>query len=140
MSSPAERCVAGAARGEGDSRAADPRPARMARAGREKLRRHDGGVADVLSAPSRLGRGQCARPRCACDARRPADGRADENGPGAHGCAARMKVSILDDYFDTLRTLACFKKLHGHEVEIWNDHVEDTDVLAQRLKDTEALV
>jgi hypothetical protein len=32
-----------------------------------------------------------------------------------------MKVSILDDYFDTLRTLPCFRKLDGHEVEIWND-------------------
>jgi D-3-phosphoglycerate dehydrogenase len=51
-----------------------------------------------------------------------------------------MKVSILDDYFDTLRTLSCFKKLAGHEVEIWNDHVEDVDQLALRLKDTEALV
>ena len=27
-----------------------------------------------------------------------------------------MKVSILDDYFDTLRTLECFRKLDGHEV------------------------
>jgi D-3-phosphoglycerate dehydrogenase len=51
-----------------------------------------------------------------------------------------MKISILDDYFDTLRTLPCFKKLEGHEVEIWNDHVQDTDVLATRLKDTECLV
>src|ERR1700689_3895189 len=51
-----------------------------------------------------------------------------------------MRVSILDDYFDTLRTLACFEKLKGHEVEIWNDHVQDVDPLAERLKDTEALV
>ena len=51
-----------------------------------------------------------------------------------------MKISILDDYFDTLRTLPCFKKLKGHEVEVWNDHVQDTDVLAARLKDTECLV
>ena len=51
-----------------------------------------------------------------------------------------MKVSILDDYFDTLRTLACFRKLDGHEVEIWNDHVDDVGVLAQRLSETEALV
>src|ERR1700677_720742 len=51
-----------------------------------------------------------------------------------------MKISILDDYFDTLRTLACFKRLAGHDVEIWNDHVQDTDTLAERLKDTEALV
>jgi len=51
-----------------------------------------------------------------------------------------MKVSILDDYFDTIRTLDCFAKLKGHEVRIWNDHVQDTDVLAERLRDTEALV
>ena len=51
-----------------------------------------------------------------------------------------MKVSILDDYFDTIRTLSCFRKLGGHEVEIWNDHVDDVNVLADRLKDTEALV
>jgi D-3-phosphoglycerate dehydrogenase len=51
-----------------------------------------------------------------------------------------MKVSLLDDYFDTLRTLPCFKKLDGHEVTVWNDHVQDVDVLAERLKDTEALV
>jgi D-3-phosphoglycerate dehydrogenase len=51
-----------------------------------------------------------------------------------------MKISILDDYHDTLRTLQCFEKLRGHVVEIWNDHVEDVDALAERLKDTEALV
>src|SRR5205814_4225247 len=51
-----------------------------------------------------------------------------------------MKVSILDDYFDTLRTLDCFTKLAGHDVTIWNDHVQDVDVLAERLRDTEALV
>ncbi len=51
-----------------------------------------------------------------------------------------MKISILDDYHDTLRTLACFGKLAGHDVEIWNDHVQDVDTLAKRLKDTEALV
>ena len=51
-----------------------------------------------------------------------------------------MKVSILDDYFDTLRTLACFHKLDGHEVTVWNDHIQDIDALAARLKDTEVLV
>ena len=44
-----------------------------------------------------------------------------------------MKISILDDYFDTLRTLACFRKLDGHDVTIWNDHVQDVDALAERL-------
>jgi D-3-phosphoglycerate dehydrogenase / 2-oxoglutarate reductase len=51
-----------------------------------------------------------------------------------------VKVTVLDDYFDTVRTLDCFAKLRGHDVTIWNDHVQDTDKLAERLKDTEALV
>src|SRR5678815_5449010 len=51
-----------------------------------------------------------------------------------------MKISILDDYHDTLRTLDCFKKLSDHEVEIWNDHIQNVGTLAQRLKDTEVLV
>lgn len=51
-----------------------------------------------------------------------------------------MKVSILDDYFDTLRTLPCFAKLTSHDVTVWNDHVQETDALAERLRDCEALV
>ena len=51
-----------------------------------------------------------------------------------------MKITILDDYFDTLRTLDCFAKLKGHDVTIHNDHVQDVDALAERLRDTEVLV
>jgi D-3-phosphoglycerate dehydrogenase len=51
-----------------------------------------------------------------------------------------MKIAILDDYHDTLRTLACFGKLAGHDVTIWNDHMQDVDALAKRLADVEALV
>ena len=51
-----------------------------------------------------------------------------------------MRITILDDYFDTLRTLSCFRKLDGHQVDIWTDHVQKTDALAERLKDTEVLV
>ena len=51
-----------------------------------------------------------------------------------------MKISILDDYFDTLRSLDCFGKLAGHDVAIWNDHVQNVDALAERLRDAEALV
>ena len=51
-----------------------------------------------------------------------------------------MKISILDDYFDTVRTLPCFGKLKGHDVTIWNDHVQDTDALAARLVDADVLV
>ena len=51
-----------------------------------------------------------------------------------------MKIAILDDYHDTVRTLGAFAKLAGHDVRVWNDHVQDTDALAERLKDIEALV
>lgn len=51
-----------------------------------------------------------------------------------------MRIAILDDYHDTVRTLPCFAKLKGHDVTIWNDHVQDDDKLAERLKDIEALV
>ena len=26
-----------------------------------------------------------------------------------------MKITILDDYFDTVRTLDCFAKIEGHD-------------------------
>jgi D-3-phosphoglycerate dehydrogenase len=51
-----------------------------------------------------------------------------------------MKIAILDDYFDTVRTLPCFAALAGHEVTIWNDPTQDTDTLAARLHDAEVLV
>jgi D-3-phosphoglycerate dehydrogenase / 2-oxoglutarate reductase len=51
-----------------------------------------------------------------------------------------MKVAILDDYFDTLRTLDCFALLSDHEVTVWTDHVGDPDILATRLATTEVLV
>jgi D-3-phosphoglycerate dehydrogenase len=51
-----------------------------------------------------------------------------------------VRVAILDDYHDTLRTLDAFAKLAGHDVTIFNDHVQDVDRLAARLADTEALV
>ena len=51
-----------------------------------------------------------------------------------------MKVAILDDWFDTLRTLPCFAKLAGHQVTVWTDHVQDVDALAERLRGSEVLV
>jgi D-3-phosphoglycerate dehydrogenase / 2-oxoglutarate reductase len=51
-----------------------------------------------------------------------------------------MLVTILDDYFDSLRTLDCFDRLAGHEVTVWTDHVQDTEILAERLAGCEALV
>jgi D-3-phosphoglycerate dehydrogenase len=51
-----------------------------------------------------------------------------------------VKISILDDYQDVIRTLDCYGKLKGHDVQVWNDHTKDVDVLAGRLRDTEVLV
>jgi D-3-phosphoglycerate dehydrogenase len=51
-----------------------------------------------------------------------------------------MKIAILDDYFDTLRTLKCFSKIESHHVTIWKDHVQDVETLAARLHDSEVLV
>lgn len=51
-----------------------------------------------------------------------------------------MKVHILDDWFDTLRTLPCFDMLSGHDVTVWTDHEPDPALLAKRVQDAEALV
>jgi D-3-phosphoglycerate dehydrogenase len=54
--------------------------------------------------------------------------------------AVPLRVAILDDYLDTVRTLPCFPRLAEHEVTIWRDHCPDEDVLAERLADAEVLV
>ena len=51
-----------------------------------------------------------------------------------------LRVAILDDCFDTLHALPCFAKLAQFDVTIWNDHVEDVALLAERLADIEVLV
>jgi D-3-phosphoglycerate dehydrogenase len=51
-----------------------------------------------------------------------------------------VRVTVLDDYFDTVRTLPCFDRLAGHDVTVWTDHTQDIEILAERLRDTEALV
>lgn len=51
-----------------------------------------------------------------------------------------MNVTVLDDYQNIVHTLDAYKKMKDHKVTIWNDHTKDVDVLAERLKDTEALV
>ena len=72
-----------------------------------------------------------------CPTRAP--GKAISGGPPAVLGSRVMNITILDDYQDTIRTLACFSKVAGHKVTIWNDHTKDVDTLAGRLKDTEAL-
>jgi len=51
-----------------------------------------------------------------------------------------MNVAILDDWFDTLRTLPCFERLDGHDVTVFTDHVEETEPLVERLQGFDALV
>jgi D-3-phosphoglycerate dehydrogenase / 2-oxoglutarate reductase len=51
-----------------------------------------------------------------------------------------LKIAILDDWFDTVRSLPCFEKLAGHDVTVFTDHVQDTETLARRLAEIEALV
>ena len=51
-----------------------------------------------------------------------------------------MHITILDDNLDAIRHLSSFDTLRGHAVDVWNDHTKDEDVLADRLRHTEALV
>lgn len=51
-----------------------------------------------------------------------------------------MRIHILDDWFDTLRKLPSFRMLDGHDVQVWTDHVEDVNTLADRLSDADAVV
>ncbi len=51
-----------------------------------------------------------------------------------------MRVAILDDWHDTLRTLPSFALLDGHDVSVFTDHMTDGTELARRLSDMDALV
>jgi len=51
-----------------------------------------------------------------------------------------MKITILDDWFDTLHGLPCFAKLDGHDVTVLTEHVPDPATLAERIGDAEAIV
>jgi D-3-phosphoglycerate dehydrogenase len=51
-----------------------------------------------------------------------------------------MRIVISDDYQDAVRSLACFGRMAGHEVKIFNDTVKGVDALAARFADAEALV
>jgi D-3-phosphoglycerate dehydrogenase len=50
-----------------------------------------------------------------------------------------MKIAILDDWQDTIRTLPAFKKLAGHDVTVFTDHTKDVEALAHRLEDAEVI-
>jgi D-3-phosphoglycerate dehydrogenase len=49
-----------------------------------------------------------------------------------------MKIVVLDDYQDAFRTLSCFERLAGHEVQVFHDTLKEPAALAARLGDAEA--
>ena len=51
-----------------------------------------------------------------------------------------MKVAIIDDYQDAVRTLDCYAKLKGHEVKAFNDPQSDPAVIAERLQGFDAVL
>lgn len=51
-----------------------------------------------------------------------------------------MKIAILDDYQDSVRHLACFSLLDGHEVKVFTNSARGVGQLAIRLADFDALV
>jgi D-3-phosphoglycerate dehydrogenase len=51
-----------------------------------------------------------------------------------------MKIAILDDYQDSVRTLDCFKLLDGHEVKVFTNSTRGLGQLAIRLAPYDALV
>lgn len=50
-----------------------------------------------------------------------------------------MRVAILDDYADSVRTLKAFSRLEGHDVLVLNESLAP-EALAERVHDREALV
>jgi len=51
-----------------------------------------------------------------------------------------MKIAILDDYHDTISDAGHASSSSRHDVTIWNDHLQEVDALAERLRDIEILV
>jgi len=51
-----------------------------------------------------------------------------------------VKIAILDDYQDVVRTLDCFGTLRDHDVRVFTETWKDVDELAVRLAEFEALV
>lgn len=51
-----------------------------------------------------------------------------------------MKIAVIDDYQDAFRKLACYEKLKGQEVIVFNDTEKDPAKLAERLKDADIVL
>lgn len=51
-----------------------------------------------------------------------------------------MKITIIDDYQDAVKSLKCFELLQGYDVNIINESITDINLLANKLIDTEILI
>jgi len=51
-----------------------------------------------------------------------------------------MKIAVLDDFQDCVKSLACFAKIQKHDVLVLNRHVSDPVELSGLLKGVQALV
>jgi D-3-phosphoglycerate dehydrogenase len=51
-----------------------------------------------------------------------------------------MKIAVLDDYQNMFRTVPGFERLGEHEVVVFRDTVKESEKLAQRLHDSDAVV
>ena len=51
-----------------------------------------------------------------------------------------MNIVIPDDYQNCVTGLACYQKLAGHSVTVYNDTVKNVDDLVARFKDADAIV
>ncbi|GCE16018.1 D-2-hydroxyacid dehydrogenase family protein [Tengunoibacter tsumagoiensis] len=51
-----------------------------------------------------------------------------------------MKIAIPDDYQDAIPMLDCFAKLAEHDVVSYHNHISDPKMLAEQLREAEALV
>ena len=51
-----------------------------------------------------------------------------------------MKIAVLDDYQNCVRSLVCYSKLKGQDVTVFNETFKSVTELASRLRDYEAIV
>jgi D-3-phosphoglycerate dehydrogenase len=51
-----------------------------------------------------------------------------------------MRIAVLDDYQDAVRSLDCIKRLAGHQVNVFHDTLVDPQAIAARLQGVDAVV
>ena len=51
-----------------------------------------------------------------------------------------MRLAIIDDWSNALRTLPCFAKLDGLDIVVFNDHADDPAARADQLAAFDAVI